>query len=424
MSNSKNLKTVLNTSICLALAAIASQAAYADVTVKTKGGFELVSDDGEFSAKLGGRIHLDANYFIDEGDLDNAGTTAGTDKTNSTAFFRRTRLTLEGKAYGWKYKFENDFAGQGSTSGSGFREVWIGTNIMEHDVKFGQDKPFRGMEELTSSNSITMMERPMSSASGIYRQFQTGVFVSNAVEGGGYGVSVYNTRAASDNSSQGLGYNARGFITPINSNDNVLHIGLSGTVDKNPLRNTVTTTYTTSNDFSFRPRIVGRDGGLREYLVGSSTNNNVVEQTVIAAELAGAIGPFTAQAEYAKSKYDLATLTGTGAGGSAGSQDVNTYYLQTSYMLTGETKGYDTKKGVFRSPSVGETGAIELKARYDFAENTDTNAEATIMTVGMNYYFNPNVRAMLEYVDGEYTPMGTAAKKNASAVQARLQYSF
>lgn len=407
MSNSKNFKTVLNTSICLAIAAIASQAAYAaDVKAKTKGGFELVSDDGLFSAKLGGRVHIDANYFIDEDDLN------ASDKTNSTFFFRRARLSLEGKAYDWKYKFENDFAGQDGTTNSGFREAWIGTNIAGHNFRFGQAKPFRGMEELTSSNSMTMMERPMSSGSGIYRQFQTGIFVDNSFEGGGYGLSAYNTRSAADKATQGLGYNARGFISPVNDNGNVLHLGVSASIDRNPLTDAVPPV--TANDFRLRPRVVGRDGGLRPTLVGNSD-----EQTAYAIEIAAATGPFTAQAEYARATYETVNT----AGASAGDQKVDTYYVQGSYFITGESKKYDAKNGFFGSPSLGETGAIELKARYDVAENTDTNAEATIMTVGFNYYFNPSVRGMVEYVDGEFKPT-TGAKQNASAVQARLQYAF
>lgn len=68
-------------------------------------------------------------------------------------------------------------------------------------------------------------------------------------------------------------------------------------------------------------------------------------------------------------------------------------------------------------------GAIELKARYDMIENKDTNVEGSQYMVGMNYYFNPNVRLMLEYVDGTATD-SKGVDTEASAIQTRLQFGF
>src|SRR5690606_36381612 len=71
-------------------------------TVSTRGGLKVTSADRKFEASLGGRIHFDAYAF----DRDQASTTG-------TSEFRRARLTLQGKAYGWDYKIENDFAAGG-----------------------------------------------------------------------------------------------------------------------------------------------------------------------------------------------------------------------------------------------------------------------------------------------------------------------
>ncbi|MFA9203878.1 MAG: porin, partial [Flavobacteriales bacterium] len=109
-----------------------------DTVISTKGGFEIKND--LFSAKIGGRIHFDGRYVNEEDDL-----SAASQATNSNTAFRRARITLEGKAYGWGYKFENDFAGQSGTTGSGLREMWISTQLMDHNVRFGQAKPYRGM---------------------------------------------------------------------------------------------------------------------------------------------------------------------------------------------------------------------------------------------------------------------------------------
>jgi len=75
------------------------QLSAATPTVSTKGGIKVTSADRKFEASLGGRIHLDAYAF----DRDQADVTG-------TSEFRRARLTLQGKALGWDYKLENDFA--------------------------------------------------------------------------------------------------------------------------------------------------------------------------------------------------------------------------------------------------------------------------------------------------------------------------
>ncbi len=411
---SNRLFTFTRTLLGLSVAAVLlSGTAMAD-TASTKGGLQIKSEDGQFEAKLGGRINLDAIYFIDEDDLSTI------DKTNSTVSFRRARLTLEGKAYDWQYKIENDFAGQSGTTASGFRDVWIGRSILGHEVKFGQTKVFRGLEELGGSNHQVFQEFPTIGSGGLFRARQIGVFAEKDFTGGGYGVSVFNTREAGSAASQGLGYNARGFISPINADGKLLHLGVTGTVENNPVVNDPAANITaggrsTSNDWRVRPRVVGVNNGLRPVLVGDSE-----AQQSITVEAAGLIGSLYAQAELARTTHDRVSA----AGASLPSEDVDAFYVQGSYILTGESKRYNAKKGLFLSPTVKDSGVIELKARFEQTKNRDTNAEATQYIVGANYYFSPTTRALLEYVDGSFQPAGSAAEQNASAVQARLQFNF
>jgi len=333
---------------------------------------------------------------------------------------------MEGKAYGWGYKFENDFAGQSGTTGSGFREMWIGTDFMGHNVRLGQAKPYRSMEELTSSNEITFMERPFASASGLYsgRQFQQGVFVDAADKMGdmayGYGVAAYNTRSAAGNNTQGMGYNLRGYVAPLNADGQVLHIGVSGSVDRNPMDNGKAASSSaaavppaTSNDYKFSATPV-RGAELKQDMAASFT-----KQEAVGIEVAYAMGPFSAQAEYATADHDFF--------GATKPEKIDTGYVQASFFVTDHARKYDAKKGVFKSPSVNAgAGAIELKARYDMMENKDTKAEATQYMVGANYYINPNTRVMFEYVDGSTkdTLAKKGVEKDASAIQTRLQFSF
>lgn len=428
-------------SLALAIAAAGLAAPAIADTATTKGGFQIKSDDGNFEAKIGARIHFDANFYTDEDDIKavGSGANASTDKSNSQFFMRRARLSLEGRAYDFTYKFENDFASSsenaatntGNTAGNtgssastneGIRDMWIGRKVLGgHNLRLGQSKPYRGMEELTSSNELTFMERPFTTAQGIYaNQRTTGAFFDGSGEGYGYGVSVYTPRSLSTTETQGLGVNARGFIVPVRSNGNLVHIGLSASQDNFE-------TLTTRQDI----RVVGRENGLRSgNLIQASTFN---EQQTIAAELAGRFGAFYVQGEYAKATFkdNRATVpvlaSGTAPALGQADNDLAAYHVVVSYFVTDHTKPYDFKKGVFKSPKLnGEEGAVELKARYQAVENKDVkDNKANVFAVGVNYYATQNTRFMLEYAKGETdVNAGSVTDREAAAVTARAQFNF
>jgi len=184
------------------------------VKVETKGGLKVTSADKNFEASLGGRIHFDAYSF----DKDVAATT-------DTTEFRRARLTLSGKAYGWEYKMEQDFSA--GTNLDGIRDMYIARNMMGGKLTIGHFKPYRSMEELTSSNEILMMERPSTSATGIYsgRQFQQGLGYLRAGDSYTFGVSAFNMRSAPTARTEGVGFSARGTWAPIDTGTTTLHLG-------------------------------------------------------------------------------------------------------------------------------------------------------------------------------------------------------
>lgn len=419
--------TLKLTALAVFAASLSTGVAAAD-TVSTKGGFQIKSEDGNFEAKIGGRIHFDANYYVDEDDIN-----AGAQNTRNDFFFRRARLSLEGRAYDFTYKFENDFANSsGGAQGDSFKEMWIGKKVAKNiNLRLGQAKPYRGMEELTSSNEILFMERPMSTATGIYgEQFVMGAFLDGSGENYGWGVSAYSPKSAGDTgtaNASGSGIAARAYFVPVRSEGNIVHVGVSASQDKYDTRTA-----------TVRPRIVGREGGLRNT---SNVANQIVEgvyenQTSTAIELAGRFGPLMVQGEYTLATFDdSADNTFTNAfGGTAAAPvtisgrpdvDVAAYNIQASFMLTDHVRPYDFKKGVFKAPKVnGEEGAWELKARFDKIENKDqANREGSYYGVGVNYYATPNTRFMLEYIDGQVNN-NSATELEASAVTARAQFNF
>jgi phosphate-selective porin OprO/OprP len=121
---------------------------------------------------------------------------------------------------------------------------------------------------------------------------------------------------------------------------------------------------------------------------------------------------------------------------------VQAYSVTAAYALTGESRPYDAASasyGGIRPNSVN--GAWEVAVRYDHGKNKSLDAGCGLITKnatssapaskcsvssitgGVNYYVNPNVRFMLDYVHGE-ADAGNAGKDSPDAVMARTQLSF
>lgn len=359
--------------------------------VETKGGIKVTSADKNFEAQVGGRIHFDG-YAFDRDEEDATGTTD----------FRRARLTLQGKAFGWGYKMEQDFAA--GTNLQGLRDLYITKDALGGRFTIGHFKPYRSMEELTSSNEITMMERPFASATGIYsgRQFQQGVgYLRSNDTSYSVGVAAFNLRSASGPRNEGVGAAARATFAPINNGSNTLHFGGSVSVEN---------ANQDSDDLTAEVAYAGRRGPEQEIAV--TTGDSRASVTTFGLEAAGVFGPLYFQSEYARATYEQPLDD---------DQDVETFYVMGSWMLNGGKKVYKAGTGVFGSPKVGDKGLWELTARYDTIENKDIDGlEVSSTLLGLNYYINPNVRLMFNYTRGDNEFNGD--KTNQFAV--RTQFSF
>ena len=412
-------------------------------TVETKGGLGVKSEDGAYEFKLGGRIHYDMVS------LDPDDTAAYSEFGGS--YFRRARLTLTGKAQSWDFKFENDFADneavtsvdcddsvsppdcEGATAGTtSFREMWFGRSIPfvpGGRVTIGQFKPLRGMEELTSSNEITMMERPFISGSGIWhsRQFAMGAKIEGGGENYTYGLAVQNNsvfKGADTRTTEEPVITARGTFAPIAKDGLVTHIGLSvGSENGHP--------NMPGARLRGRGKLPGTDLGTTRTLAeaGAATLAEDKDAMHAGLELAAAFKMAYLQAEYVNAMYSDSYDNDDGDPEDA---TVSAFYVMASVFVTGESKPY--KAGLFKSPKPKNAtiGAVELKARYDMAKNEDAPTDAdnkrelSVMTVGANWYPSSNVRFMLEYSMADDKTAKNADDKFAkpTSVTLRSQFAF
>jgi phosphate-selective porin OprO/OprP len=248
-----------------------------------------------------------------------------------------------------------------------------------------------------------MMERPFSSASGLFnaRQFQQGVGYLRAGDNYTAGLSVFNLRSAAGVRNEGVGAAGRFTYAPINRETSTLHFG--GWFSVEDLNNgSATTTASVS--------YAGRRGPSQTIATVTGASGDKI--TAYGLEAAGSFGPAFFQGEYVQSKFEQPFLA---------DQDVNSWYLQGSWMLNGGHKPYKGATGVFGSPKVGDKGLWELTARYDAIENEDiANREATSLLFGVNYYVNPNLRFMFNYTQGDNEATGDETGQYA----LRTQFAF
>ena len=142
-------------------------------------------------------------------------------------------------------------------------------------------------------------------------------------------------------------------------------------------------------------------------------------------EAAWVNGPLSLQGEY------LAAVCDTP---SAGHPYLPGLYVQTSYLLTGESRPYDRKTGVFKGIQPrrdfgenGSWGAWEITGRYSYLDLDQGQLSVTArrlndITLGLNWYLNPNVRVMWNYVHSWANAPGIDSA--ADILMVRFQIAF
>ncbi|MES1989562.1 MAG: porin [Pseudomonadota bacterium] len=359
---------------------------------------EMESHDGKFSMGIAGRIQADA-YAIDD---------AGSSKNpmGNGMELRRVRLGAYGKMYGdWKYKFEVEYAGDKVTVKDAFIETTLAKNL---NIRAGHFKEYYGIDNLTSDNTITFMERALSNvywpeeAMGVGLTYTDGKFWG--AQAGIFTPGVVNGGTTDDTDWAATG---RIYAAPEVAGGKV-HVGLNGSYRSSE------SSLTTATKFEQRPESHIAEKTLR---TGNITNPD--SETRFGPEVAANFGAVTVQAQYDWSTIER--LNGAPAVSTDGG------YVEASWFVTGEKRNYSVKTGTFSRTDA--TNAIQLAARVshlDFSDAALTDARRGVqddVTFGANYYFNPNVRLMLNYVlaDLDYT---VGADETYNIVQSRIQLDW
>ncbi len=390
-----------------------------DFDVFWKDGLKFQSKDGNFKAQIGGRIQVD--YAKIDGDnpmVNDIETLEGNTLDGSGVEFRRARLFISGTIYdSVDFKAQYDFAG-GDTD---FKDVWIGLRDIPYVgvIRGGHQKEPFSLEEQTSSKYITFMERALPNAFSPSRN--TGLLMKNAVldKRMTWGVGVFeDVDDTGDSFNDFDDWNATARITGLpwyeEDGRRLVHLGLSYT---HQFRDDDDTTIR----FRQRP-----ESHLTDARIVNTGRFGADDVDIVAPELAFVYGPFSLQGEY--------TYTWTDAS-EADDPEFKGYYVFGSYFITGEHRRYSTSSGAFSRvkpnnnfhPTEPGWGALEVAARYsniDLNDEEIDGGEADNFTFGINWYLNPNVRMMFNYVYSDLEDRADVDDDDLNIFQTRLQIDF
>lgn len=373
-------------------------------------GLKIESADKAFKLKMGGRLQYDMMVMNQSDSLQ-----VNFPNTYNGAELRRARFYFSGSIYeNISYKVQIDFASNTIT----VKDAYIALHKLPviHNIKVGKFKVPFGLNTLTSSKYLTLMERPTTSdfdsdrhlGAMIYRShlnnrlsWQAGFFYPNQdknhYNGDGYllaarvvGLPIYNT--------EGDIYS-------------LLHIGASFAHG-----------YHNNSEFEIKNRpeshLAPKYSFFRVPTVKFSYLANL--------ELSYIRNRFSFQAEYHYMDFKSNNSASYNEKTHLGS-----YYGTFSFFLTNDHRSYSKKKTFFGNVTPKKNygkegwGAIELAARYSHVDGDEDRyiygGEMNNIATGVNWYLNPAVKVAFNYIHSMNPAYGNGS---ANIYQMRFQVAF
>jgi phosphate-selective porin OprO/OprP len=329
-------------------------------------------------------------------------------------YFRRARFGVEGTmARDFNFRLLLELGGSGTEGPTRINDAWIAyTGFAPFTLQLGAFSPPANMDDGTTPEDLPFLER--ASASELSRALGgADGRIGLAVKANGarwMSSLAFTTRTVNDAEifDTALSAVARAGFLLATGPDYNLHVGASGTYVFAPADQGSGTAPRHPLRFRDRPEI--RVDSVRLIDTGNIDADNA---SVIGVEFGGNFRNWYLQGEHFW--FDVERTLPT----TLPDPDFSGYYLQGSWILSGESRRYNATTGSFQNPrpmvpfsSTGGLGAWELAARYsrmdlDFLEglegiaasNTSVRGgDQSVMTLGINWYPNPNIKVMMNYL--------------------------
>ena len=400
----------------------AEQSAADDWNFYWDNGFRLDREDGAFRLKFGGRIQADWATIHAADEIDNA---LGSDGTGTE--IRRARIFFNGVL--WEdlfFKFQLEFANTGSDTVN-LKDMLIGLHNLGPvgTVAIGHMKEPFSLEQQTSSNYLTFMERSLANAFSPARN--VGILAFNPVLDRRllWQVGVFertNPSGFSFDDDKDWRVTGRLVAVPLyeDEGERVVHLGFSYShrfQDRDLMQR-----------FSQRP-----EAHLASFFADTGTTIPADNMDILVSELAVVWGPASIQGSYHHAFVDAYAGDDLDFWGA---------YAQVSFFLTGEHRNYLLGQGKFGrvaprarfNLATGDWGAWEVAARFaylDLNDSTIRGGELWSITAGLGWYLYPNARVTFNYVHSSLRdrtvlgpPIITDVDGDSDIAEIRFQLDF
>lgn len=398
----------------------AEKAKTAGQATASKDGFSLKSADGNFVLKLRGYVQLDGRFF--QSDDQRPGT--------DTFTLRRVRPIFEGTVYKiFDFRIMPDFGGGQTVLQDAYLE---GRFTPAFKVRAGKFKPPVGLERLQSGTDLLFVERAF--PTNLVPNRDLGVQVSGDLGGGvaSYAVGVFNGvpdgGSADGDTNDDKDYAARLFFLPFAKGSGAfksLGFGVAGSTgdQEGTVASPGLPSFRTPGQqtfFSYRS-----DGTAPNTVIADGRRTRVSPQAYLYT------GPFGLLAEYVVSRQAVRRNT------DARNLEHKAWQAAASWALAGGEPSYRAvnPKTVF-DRSAGTWGAFEIAARYHKQELDDATfpifgnlassaSVAEAWAVGLNWYFNKNLRLLFDYETTSFEGgAATGDREDEKILFSRFQIAF
>ena len=428
-------------------------------------GLSIKSSDGKYEFAIKGRAMFDMAALLGGNSLADYSTTGATGCDNCSRAddigtfgqeFRRLRFSIKVKmADGWALAFQPDFAetvsDNSNTGGKGVdvKDAYISKAFKGFGkLYFGNAKSAGGMWENTSSNSILFMERPMYNEAANLAH-RAGIHYDSSGAMGPFHLRVALTAGAEgawrqeneDSDAVEDRWNASGAAHYTWSKMNDYWSGLS--LGKNhKLMVGASWSYENLNDGNARD-IEARAQGV--HTLGEKIQDgalaNIDNYTYGGPQFGYTNGPLYVAGEwfYATANRISSSAVGDQSSKPYGDYEASGGAVFAHYFLTGGASvPLSAKKGKIGGVKCkGSFGCTAVKVMYEqwngaHSELSTAGTDAKVMHLGINHYFNSNVRLMIDAARGLYIngtglntdSLGSNHEGNLTSVQARLHFKW
>jgi phosphate-selective porin OprO and OprP len=387
-------------------------------------GFFLQSPGGDFKLKLRGYLQADGRFFAsDDGDTGNA-----------TFTMRRVRPIFEGTVYKYfDFRIMPDFGGGNTVLQDAYGDIRY---FSFASLRAGKFKPPVSLERLQSGAELTFIERSILQNLVPNRDVGVQLYGDLLESSLGYQVGIFNgvidTESGRDvDLTDDKDFAGRIFTVPFKTTDidplKGLGFGIAGTYGHQNGESLAGLAYKTagrSNYFTYNAdaKVVSRGAHWR-----------------VVPQLYYYFGPFGLMGEYAVSKQKI---EGTAGGAARADYDAHGWFLQASWVLTGEENTYKSVTPINNfDPRQGRWGAFEIAARvanteidndpFETKVTTFTLSKGTTnawaYTAGLNWYLNKNFKFQFNYERTDFAgrpSFGSKKLDHEDALLTRFQVSF